>query len=109
MRFSISHEFEYAYDAPVRLSTQYLRLTPRDTACQKVLDWKLDTPSPALRTTDGYGNVLHVLTIDKTVSSISIEAVGTVETSPVVDQPSDFTGVPLSPLLFLRPTPLTRA
>jgi hypothetical protein len=32
-----------------------------------------------------------------------------VETSPTPDQPSDFTGTPLSPLLFLRPSALTRA
>lgn len=109
MKLSITHEFNYAYDSPVRLSTQYLRLTPRDTARQRVLDWKLDTPGQAMRTTDGYGNVLHVLTIDKPVSEIAIEAEGTVETSPAVDEPSDFTGAPLSPLLFLRPTGLTRA
>jgi len=108
MRFSITHEFKYTYDSPVRLSTQYLRLTPRDTARQKVSGWNLETPGPALRTTDGYGNVLHVLTMDKTVSEISIEAAGTVETSPALDEPSDFTGAPLSPLLFLRPTGLTR-
>lgn len=109
MRFSITHEFKYSYDSPVRLSTQYLRLTPRDTERQKVLDWKLDTDGQALRTTDGYGNVLHVLTVDKPASEIAIEARGTVQTSPEVDDPSDFTGVPLSPLLFLRPTDLTRA
>jgi transglutaminase-like putative cysteine protease len=109
MKFSITHEFSYSYDSPVRLSTQYLRLTPRDTKRQKILVWKLETPAPALRTTDGYGNVLHVLTIDKPVTAIAIHAEGTVETSPVLDDPSDFTGVPLSPLLFLRSTPLTRA
>lgn len=109
MKFSITHEFNYAYDSPVRLSTQYLRLTPRDTTRQKVLEWALGTPGPALRTTDGYGNVLHVLTIDKPVSEIAIHAEGTVETAPVTDEPSDFTGAPLSPLLFLRPTGLTRA
>jgi transglutaminase-like putative cysteine protease len=109
MKFSISHQFAYAYESPVRLSTQYLRLTPRDTTRQKVLDWSLATPGPAMRTTDGYGNVLHVLTIDKPVSEIAIHAEGTVETSPVLDEPSDFTGAPLSPLLFLRPTGLTRA
>lgn len=103
------HQFSYAYDSPVRLSTQYLRLTPRDTTRQKVLDWKLDTPAPAMRTTDGYGNVLHVLTIDKPVSGIAIQAVGSVETAPTLDEPSDFTGAPLSPLLFLRSTGLTRA
>ena len=109
MKFSITHEFNYAYDSPVRLSTQYLRLTPRDTTRQKVLDWKLDTPGQAMRTTDGYGNVLHVLTIDKPVSEIAIQAEGSVETSPTLDEPSDFTGAPLSPLLFLRLTGLTRA
>jgi transglutaminase-like putative cysteine protease len=91
------------------LSTQYLRLTPRDTTRQKVLDWTLATPGPALRTTDGYGNVLHVLTIDKPVTAIVIQAQGSVETAPALDEPSDFTGAPLSPLLFLRPTGLTRA
>jgi transglutaminase-like putative cysteine protease len=109
VKFSITHQFSYAYESPVRLSTQYLRLTPRDTARQKVLGWKLDTPGQALRTTDGYGNVLHVLTIDKPVSAIAIQAQGAVETSAALDEPSDFTGAPLSPLLFLRPTGLTRA
>jgi transglutaminase-like putative cysteine protease len=109
MKYAITHQFNYAYDSPVRLSTQYLRLTPRDTSRQKVLEWSLGTPGQAMRTTDGYGNVLHVLTIDRPVSEIAIHAEGTVETSPVPDEASDFTGAPLSPLVFLRPTGLTRA
>jgi transglutaminase-like putative cysteine protease len=108
MKFSISHELNYAYDSPVRSSTQYLRLCPRDTARQKVLEWKMETPGQAMRTTDGYGNILHVLTLDKPVSEIWIHVGGTVETSPTLDEPSDFTGIALSPLLFLRHTSLTR-
>ena len=108
MRFTVTHELNYSYDSPVRLSTQYLRLTPRDTARQKVIDWKIDTPGQAMRTSDGYGNILHVLTLDKPVSEIRIHAGGIVETSAALDEPSDFTGTPLSPLLFLRPTGLTR-
>jgi len=108
MRIAIEHETRYTYDAPVRTATQYLRLVPRDTARQKVLDWKLDTPAPTVRTLDGYGNVLDVLTLDKPVREIVIVARGTVETSPAVDEPSDFAGPPLSPLLFLRATGLTR-
>jgi transglutaminase-like putative cysteine protease len=108
MKYSITHQFNYTYDSPVRLSTQYLRLTPRDTTRQKVLQWMVGTPGQALRTTDGYGNVLHVLTIDKPVTAIAIQAQGSVETA-ALDEPSDFTGTPLSPLLFLRPTALTRA
>jgi transglutaminase-like putative cysteine protease len=109
MKYMITHQFNYAYESPVRLSTQYLRLTPRDTTRQKVVGWKLETPGAALRTTDGYGNVLHVLTIDKPVTGIAIQAQGSVETAAVLDEPSDFTGAPLSPLLFLRATGLTRA
>ncbi len=108
MKYKIRHEFVYTYDAPVRLSTQYLRLTPRDTARQKVIQWKLDTPQAPLRTSDGYGNLLHVLTIDRPVTGITIRAEGAVQTSPVPDDPSDFTGAPLPPLLFLRTTTLTR-
>jgi transglutaminase-like putative cysteine protease len=109
MKLEISHEVNYAYDSPVRSSTQYLRLCPRDTARQKVLQWKIETPGQAMRTLDGYGNVLHVLTLDKPVSEIWIHAGGMVETSATLDEPSDFTGTPLSPLLFLRPTRLTTA
>ena len=108
MRLSINHDMNYSYDSPVRLSTQYLRLYPRDTARQKVLAWKLETLGQPMRTQDGYGNVLHVLTLDKPVSEISIHAEGTVETAPTLDEPSDFRGTPLSPLLFLRQTALTR-
>lgn len=109
MNLSLAHETRYGYESPVRYSTQYLRLTPRDTARQKVLHWKIETPGQAVGTNDGYGNVLHVLTLDKPVTEIVIRAVGEVRTTRSVDEPSDFTGTPLSPLLFLRATPLTRA
>jgi transglutaminase-like putative cysteine protease len=109
MKLQISHETHYRYDAPVRSSTQYLRLMPRDTARQKVLDWKLEAPETPVRTHDGYGNVLHVLTLDTRISEIRIRASGAVDTLQAVDAPSDFTGVPLSPLLFLRATTYTRA
>lgn len=108
MKLHISHETHYRYDAPLRSSTQYLRLMPRDTARQRVLEWKLEAPEAPVRTQDGYGNVLHVLTLDTRVAEISICATGVVETSPALDAPSDFTGSPLSPLLFLRSTALTR-
>jgi transglutaminase-like putative cysteine protease len=109
MKYTISHSLNYAYDSPVRSSTQYLRLTPRDTVRQKVLDWKLEAPGQPMRTHDGYGNVLHVMTVDRPATEIVIRASGTVETLSALDEPSDFTGTPLPPLLFLRPTSLTRA
>jgi transglutaminase-like putative cysteine protease len=109
MKLAIKHETRYAYDSPVRYSAQYLRVTPRDTARQSVLEWTLDTPGQPVRTQDGYGNVLHVLTLDRPVSEIVIRVAGTVETSRTVDEPSDFTGTTLPPLVFVRPTALTHA
>lgn len=109
MNLSLLYGMCYSYESPVRYSTQYLRLTPRDTVRQKVLDWKIETPGQPVGTHDGYGNVLHVLTLDKPFTEIVIRASGKVQTSRSVDEPSDFTGTPLSPLLFLRATPLTQA
>jgi transglutaminase-like putative cysteine protease len=107
MRLDVVHTTQYAYESPVRASTQYLRLTPRDSARQSVVSWKIETPGTPTRTTDGYGNVLHVLTLDKPVSAIRIRVSGTVETRVAYDEGAD--PAPLSPLVFTRPTALTRA
>lgn len=107
MRLDVVHTTQYAYDSPVRASTQYLRLTPRDSARQSVVSWQIETPATPTRTTDGYGNVLHVLTLDKPVSEIRIRVSGTVETRVAYDEGTD--PAPLSPLVFTRPTALTRA
>lgn len=107
MRLDVVHTTQYAYDSAVRASTQYLRLTPRDSPRQTVVSWQLETPGTPTRTTDGYGNVLHVLTLDKPVSAIRIRVSGTVETRIAYDEGAD--PAPLSPLVFTRPTALTRA
>ena len=64
MRSPVDHVTHYRYESPVRLSTQYLRLVPHDSAQQKVIHWKLEAPGNPTCTRDGYGNVLHVLTLD---------------------------------------------
>jgi transglutaminase-like putative cysteine protease len=107
MKIAIDHTTRYVYEAPVRYSTQYLRMVPPSTRRQRVIDWRLETPATPLELRDGYGNILHVLTIDKPTSEIVIRSTGVVETSPVVDDEAE--EARLSPLVFLRPTPLTRA
>jgi transglutaminase-like putative cysteine protease len=107
MRISIDHTTRYSYEAPVRYSTQYLRLVPPTTSRQRVVQWRLDTPNTPIESRDGYGNVLHVLTIIQPISEIVIRSSGIVETSSSVDVEAD--EVKLSPLVFLRPTSLTRA
>jgi len=107
MKISIEHTTRYTYEVPVRYSTQYLRLVPSSSARQQVIEWTLDAPATPLELRDGYGNILHVLTIVKPVTEIVIRSSGTVETSSAIDETDD--EVKLSPLIFLRPTPLTRA
>lgn len=107
MRLDVVHTTHYSYESPVRASTQYLRLTPRDSARQSVVSWQIETPGTPTRTTDGYGNVLHVLTLDQPTSEIRIRVSGTVETRIAYDEGAD--AAPLSPLVFTRSTALTRA
>jgi transglutaminase-like putative cysteine protease len=109
MKLDIVHDITYRYDAPVRSSTQYFRLTPRSSPRHRILEWAVDTQVPATRTRDGYGNVLHVLTLDKPVSEIRIRAHGVVETHAPGDTASgDDADAGLSPLVFRRTTPITR-
>lgn len=105
MKLSIEHRTEYRYHAHVAHSTQYLRLTPRASARQRILHWELDMPEQASRTTDAFGNVLHVLTMDRPHDSISIAARGEVE---ITDDGREDDDQRLSPLVYRRFTAMTR-
>jgi transglutaminase-like putative cysteine protease len=105
MKLTIEHHTCYSYAEQVRRSTQYLRLTPCDTDNQRIVSWDLSLPDEALCTTDAFGNVLHVLTLDQPHQMITIKASGVVE---IDAQPSGTGKESLSPLIFLRQSPLTQ-
>ena len=107
MRILIDHTTRYTYEVPARYSTQYLRMCPPSNAQQRVTSWELQTPGTPLELRDGYGNILHLLTIEGPVSEIVIRSTGTVQTTASIDEAAD--EVKLSPLVFLRSTGLTRA
>jgi len=107
MHLAIDHETLYRYDSPVARSTQYLRLTPRPSDRVRVIEWQLTLPAQAARGLDAYGNVLHVLTLDKPHSDIRLHATGVVETSDAAPTPMRDDSLP--PQLFLRDSPLTHA
>lgn len=107
MHLLIAHETVYRYDRLVQRSTQYLRLTPRPGHGLKVLSWQLTLPAPASRCLDAYGNIMHVLTLDKPVSDIHLLARGEVETDDRAPTPDPQDELPAQ--LFLRDSPLTRA
>ena len=41
MKLRVDHETRYIYDAPVVYGLQQIRLRPKDTRGQKVLDWEV--------------------------------------------------------------------
>ncbi|MCA1976588.1 MAG: transglutaminase family protein, partial [Klebsiella quasipneumoniae] len=110
MKLVIDHLTRYGYDEEVKFSTQYLRLTPRSTGRQTITAWTLTLPDgAAVTTTDGWGNVLHVLTLDNAHKGITIRASGIVDIADEGEETRDEEAELLSPLVFLRSTPLTRA
>ena len=103
MKLVIDHLTRYGYDEEVKFSTQYLRLTPRSSGRQKITAWTLTLPDgSAVATTDAWGNVLHVLTLDNPHKEITIRASGIVD---IVEEGEEIGAEPqelLSPLVFLR-------
>ncbi len=66
MKLSIRHDTTYSYASDVSNSIQFLRLTPRSSARQRINEWQLGLPCKVKSQIDPYGNILHVLTLDQT-------------------------------------------
>ena len=79
MKLIIEHTTHYQYEDAVRQSIQYLRLTPKDSAHQKIHKWQVSMPGNASESTDAYGNILHVLTLDEPHDEICLRVKGEVE------------------------------
>lgn len=104
MLLNVFHETTYRYADPPSRSTQYIRLTPHPCARQRVVDWSLSLPGPAVVLQDAFDNVTHVLALDAPPAEIVIAAHGSVEVDEVDE------GEPagrMDPRVFLRNTPLT--
>ncbi|MGL4207361.1 MAG: transglutaminase family protein [Aeromonadaceae bacterium] len=104
MKLTIAHHTHYAYQDEVSRSTQYLRLTPQHSKRQRIHSWELDLPEGATCTTDSFGNVLHVLTLDRPHMALHIQARGVVE---IMEEEEEATQL-ISPLVFLRHSALTQ-
>ena len=82
MQLSVRHVTTYTYSEPARGIIQLLRATPLSFAGQNVLEWRIDVDSDArLREgRDGYGNVTHMLYVEKPVRRLGISVTGRVLT-----------------------------
>ena len=109
MLISVRHVTSYRYAEPVRYTIQCLRLTPVPFKGQRILSWDVKAPGveAPLRFTDGFGNTVHVVTIDEPHTEVVIEAGGVLETK---DNNGVVAGIsnPIAPRVFLRETPQTR-
>ncbi len=110
MRIRIDHKTRYAYDRAARFIVQVLRLTPRSTEGQQVRDWRIETDVDAhlRRSEDAFGNIVHTLYTERPTTELMVRVTGEVST---LDTGGVLRGTPerLSPLVFLRDTPLTEA
>jgi transglutaminase-like putative cysteine protease len=104
MLLTVTHQTRYAYEKQVTRSTQYIRLTPRDSHRQRVLHWSVKLPIEGACVADSFGNLTHLLTYDQPHDSIEILASGKVEVSG--NDEGEPAG-PVNPMVFLRSTPLT--
>ncbi|ACT59782.1 transglutaminase family protein [Hirschia baltica] len=83
MRLSISHETRYQYDAPVSYALQQLRLTPKSSAGQTVLDWKIEIVGGNLQCsfTDHHNNKVDLIRFAPDVTEIIVRCKGEIETA----------------------------
>jgi transglutaminase-like putative cysteine protease len=108
VRIRIRHVTSYRYDRGVDYTAQLARLTPQDHVGQRVLTWRVtEIGGRALpRIDDGYGNIVHMLSIRRRHDEAALVAEGEVETS---DTHGIVRGAVerLPPPYFLRRTPPT--
>ncbi|HEX4573288.1 MAG TPA: transglutaminase family protein [Dongiaceae bacterium] len=106
----MKHQTVYRYNEPVSYTIQSLRLTPRPHQGLAVLSWRVQADGrrelPSF--TDGFGNLVHSYSVNRTHDSITLLVEGqvdTTDTAGILRESSE----PLPPLFYLRSTPLTTA
>lgn len=108
MRIRIDHITRYAYERPARSVIQTLRLTPRSSEAQQVRRWNIETDvdTRLRRSEDAFGNIVHTLYTEAPTDRLTVRVTGEVTTT---DTQGVLPAAPerLSPLVYLRDTPLT--
>jgi len=109
MLIRIRHRTAYIYNHPVSSVIELLRLTPREYNGLRVRRWRIDLDHDGhlLETDDAFGNVVHILSLNRPLDSLSITVEGEVETE---ETSSVVAGAieRFPPGLYLRQTPLSR-
>src|SRR5262245_25292681 len=108
MHISVRHTTAYNYEPKASSTIQLLRLCPLPHNGQKIAKWTLRTGDgrdlPSIQ--DGYGNVVHLLSIHHPHDNVIITAAGEAETTNTHGVLKG-TLEPLPTAYFLRTTDLT--
>ncbi len=109
MRLTIHHQTDYRYEIAPKHLTQVLRLSPRDEAHQRVVDWKVSTPGRCTPFRDAYGNVSHTHVVTAPASNLTILVAGTVDVQRLTEGAlaDDNVRHVVPPLAYSVPTLLT--
>lgn len=109
MQLHVRYTTAYSYAEPARRVIQLLRVTPAGFVGQTVLDWGIEADCDVkLREgRDGFGNITHMLYVDRPVQKLRLTIAGRVLTE---DRAGVVQGLAhdLPPQVFARETPLTR-
>ena len=83
MQLLIDHITRYTYSEPAAGIVQLLKLTPRDSECQQVVNWRIDVDADGCLVpgTDCYGNLVHCFYADRAVESLTLHVTGLVITA----------------------------
>lgn len=109
MKLAISHVTRYRFAEPVSYGLKRLRLTPKPTQGQQLLDWRMEFAGAKLEVEydDHNHNRVSLVSITAGTELVEIACHGTVATSDHAGVIGHHSGhMPL--WAFLQPTPLTR-
>lgn len=109
MLLNIVHRTVYDYDAKIPYALQQLRMTPKDSAGQKVINWisNIDGGNRQASYLDQHNNRVDLFSFPEDQNQIVIHVEGQVETSDTAGTVGKHGGY--APLwYFQRETPLTR-
>lgn len=110
MLLTIAHETRYSYAAGVHYGLQRLRLRPKSTHGQEVVEWttSLQGARPEAEYDDQHHNHVELVSMEPGTREVVVTCRGTVRTADNSGVLGEHTGhFPL--WCFLRATPLTRA
>jgi len=82
MRLKIRHQTSYQYDAPVQYALQQLRLRPKTSAGQSILEWRheIDGGKVELEFEDQHCNHVDLVSIEPGRQQVDIVCAGEIET-----------------------------